>query len=272
MNYKLLFPTYRTRYLFLKNTLDALTANGQNRFQHILHLGTGEGDYDQMIAEYGEKVTACDINEADIVYAQQLNANVDNLTYRIEDAQNLSFEDVAFDLVISIDVIEHVPDSAKMMQEIGRVLQPNAKAVVSFPSIDFPFTYDPVNRLLNLFRQKIPIGAYAYGHFKLIDSKKFKQWSAENQLNIEAERYLTQYFAALPELYWPGFLQKLLKANTQNASVKEADKSLKLRPSTKNPPLLFLTDALIAVDKLLFGWSKASVGKGFVLQKKGDTK
>ncbi len=267
MNYKLLFPTYRTRYLFLKNTLDALTSNGQTLFQHILHLGTGEGDYDQMIAQYGEKVTACDINEADISYAQKLNADVNNLSYQIEDAQNLSFDTASFDLVISIDVIEHVPDSAKMMQEIGRVLKPTQKAIVSFPSIDFPFTYDPINRFLSLFSQKISIGAYAYGHFKLIDSKIFKTWSSENALQVEGEYHLTNYLAALPEMYWLGFLQKLLKANTQNASVEKKEKGRKLRPSTKNPPLLFLTDAFIALDKLLFAWSKASVGKGFVLKK-----
>jgi len=271
MNYKLLFPTYRTRFLFLKNTLEALTSKGKNRFQHILHLGTGEGDYDQMIAEYGEKVTACDINEADISYAQELNANVDNLSYQIEDAQNLSFETASFDLVISIDVIEHVPDSAKMMQEIGRVLKPSAKAIVSFPSIDFPVTYDPINRFLSIFSQKISIGAYAYGHFKLIDSKIFKTWATSNQLQVEKEHHLTHHLAALPETYWLGFLQKLLKANTQNASADAGDKGKKLRPSTKNPPLLFLTDAFIALDRWLFGWSKASVGKGFVLEKKHKT-
>ncbi len=268
MNYKLLFPTYRTRFLFLKNTLDVLTSNGKTRFQHILHLGTGEGDYDQMIAQYAEKVTACDINEADIAYAQELNAEVENLDYRIEDAQNLSFETGSFDLVISIDVIEHVPDSAKMMQEVGRVLKPNAKAIVSFPSIDFPVTYDPVNRFLSLFRQKVSIGAYAYGHFKLIDSDIFKGWSQEGKLEVAAEHHLTNHLAALLEMYWLGFLQKLLKANTQNASGEVKRKSVKLRPSTKNPPLLFLTDALIAIDRFLFGWSKASVGKGFVLKKR----
>jgi len=69
-------------------------------------LGTGEGDYDPMIAEYCDNLVSCDINENDINFAKQLNGHLD-IDYRIEDALNLSFPDNSFDLIVSVDVMEH---------------------------------------------------------------------------------------------------------------------------------------------------------------------
>ena len=41
------------------------------------------------------------------------------------DGMNLQFEDASFDLVISANVIEHVPDPTKFISEAARVLRPN---------------------------------------------------------------------------------------------------------------------------------------------------
>ncbi|MBK9014810.1 MAG: class I SAM-dependent methyltransferase [Saprospiraceae bacterium] len=54
-----------------------------------------------MIAARCLKLIACDINENDISFAKQMNSGVLNLTYRIEDALNLSFPDGSFQLITS---------------------------------------------------------------------------------------------------------------------------------------------------------------------------
>ena len=265
MNYKLLFPTYRNRYLFVKENLKQRIAD--QKLPRVLNLGTGEGDYDPMIVQYSALLQSCDINETDIEFAKALNANIENLEYRVENALDLSFDSNSFDLIISIDVLEHVGKPERMIEEISRILKPGGMAFITFPSLDFPFTYDPINRLLSYFtNKKIAQGAYAFGHEYLVSGKDFKNWSAKNDLIVVAEQNLSGYLIALLEMYWTGIIQRIFKANATNIS-DQKEKKVALRPSLKEPGLVKITDTLIRVDNLLFNRFKNSVGKGFIIQK-----
>ncbi len=108
MNYKLLFPTYRNRFQFIRRHLNRLDAGPQPG--KALNLGAGEGDYDAMIAKHCRELVSCDINEQDVAYAKALNHEVPNVEYRVENALNLTFPDNTFDLLLSMEVIEHVGD------------------------------------------------------------------------------------------------------------------------------------------------------------------
>ncbi|MCO6492116.1 MAG: methyltransferase domain-containing protein [Phaeodactylibacter sp.] len=266
MNYKLLFPTYRNRYLFIQRNLGQLAR--ERSFGRALNLGAGEGDYDSMIAGYCGQLVSCDINEQDVGYARALNAKVPNLEYRVEDALNLSFEDNTFDLVISVEVIEHVGRPERMVEEIQRVLKPDGLALITFPSLDFPFTYDPINRLLSYFTdKKISQGAYAFGHDYLVSQKDFRAWAEKKHFRVVQERNLSGYLVGLLEMYWTGIIQSIFKANATNLSDRK-EKKLALRPSTKGPFLTVLTDLIIKVDDALFRRAASSVGKGFIIEKK----
>lgn len=267
MNYKLLFPTYRNRYLFIR---DNLRDFGENRqFQHILNLGTGEGDYDPMIAAYGKQLTACDINAQDIAFAKELNVNLENVIYQVENALKLSFDADAFDLITSVDVLEHVGQPEQMIKEIGRVLRPGGLVFITFPYFNYPFTYDPINKIYGLFQPErlIAQGAYAFGHEYLIKGKEFRTWVQKNGMEILQEKPLSSYLVALSEVYWTGIIQSIFKANSNNLSETHQVKNGKLRPSLEAPKLVHLTDGFIKLDRIIFGNAKASVGRGFVLRK-----
>ena len=260
MNYKLLFPTYRNRYRFVKQALQA-----HGRFDKGLSLGSGEGDYDAMIAGYCNSLTGCDINEQDVAFAKVLNQKVANLSYQVENALDLSFAKENFDLLVSVEVIEHVGQPAQMIREVARVLKPGGIAIITFPSRNFPFTYDPINRL-NKGEKRIAEGAYAFGHDYLIAPDDFRQWLQENGLTILREQNLSGYLVGLLEMYWTGWIQRLFKANAGNASDQERNKAA-LRPTNKAPWLVVITDIIIGFDYWLFKKSKYSVGKGFVIRK-----
>jgi SAM-dependent methyltransferase len=55
---------------------------------------------------------------------------------RCEDVEHLTFDDATFDLVISQDVFEHVPDPDAGFREVHRVLRPGGRHVFTVP-------YDP---------------------------------------------------------------------------------------------------------------------------------
>lgn len=239
-----------------------------NTKDNALNLGMGEGDYDPMIAARVKQLTSCDINENDVRFAAQLNKDLVNIHYQINDALDLSFSEHTFDLLISVDVMEHVGNPEQMTKEIARVLRPNGLAFITFPQIHFPFTYDPINRLLSLFTEKkIAQGAYAFGHEYLINGQDFRQWAEESNLEVLSEKNLSGYFVAASEMYWTGIIQSIFKDNANNIS-KQKEKKMKLRPSNNAPCLVALTDAFIRLDYALFKHSKYSIGKGFVLRKK----
>lgn len=267
MNYKHLFPTFRNRFVFVKKELAA-----HGPFGRALNLGTGEGDYDRMIAGHCLELIGCDVNEDDLRFARELNVDVKNLTYQIDNALDLTFADASFDLVVSSEVIEHVGKPDLMMREIGRVLKPSGLAIITFPSEDFPTTYDPINRIFQWISPKkgrlIAQGAYAFGHEYLISPKKFRAWAAENGLEIILEKNRSGHLVGLSEMYWTGIVQRIFKKNNTNLTAVE-ESNLKLRPTEGEPGLAKLTDLFCAIDQAIFGKSGRSVGKGFVLKKRG---
>jgi SAM-dependent methyltransferase len=275
MNFKFLFPSFRNRYLFVRGSVRKLAHD--HTFENALNLGTGEGDYDRMIAGYCRRLTGCDVNEADLAHARTLNQDVANLHYEPNNALALTYPDASFDLLVSCEVIEHVGQPEQMVREIARVLRPGGYAVLTFPSREFPFTYDPVNRLWQWFgdtRKKenlISQGAYAFGHDYLIGSADFHTWAVNSGLEILQFNKMSGHLVGLLEIYWTGLAQSVFKKNARNLDdAPGADQSGGLRPaSAKEPALVFLTDTFLWLDRFVSGWSNRSLGKGVVLQKKG---
>jgi SAM-dependent methyltransferase len=52
---------------------------------------------------------------------------------RHEDLEGLSFGDARFDVVVCMDVLEHVNDPARAMEQIARVLKPGGELLLSVP-------------------------------------------------------------------------------------------------------------------------------------------
>ena len=273
MNFKFLFPTFRNRYLFVRERLKKYTPAAPLPDYTGLNLGTGEGDYDRMIAGHCATLTGCDVNEADLVHARALNRDVSNLHYETNDALALSYADASFDLIVSCEVIEHVGKPEQMIREMWRVLKPGGVAIMTFPSREFPITYDPVNRIWQLTRSDgsreyaISQGAYAFGHEYLIGSADFRKWTAGAGFEIVEFKGLSRHLVGLLEMYWTGIAQSIFKKNARNVTA-DTGSGLTVRPaSSREPALVFVTDFILWLDRVLFNWTGRSVGKGVVLRK-----
>jgi SAM-dependent methyltransferase len=64
---------------------------------------------------------------------QPLGSTTDGV--RCEDLQCLTFSDQSFDAVVSLDVLEHIPDYHAGLREIARVLNPSGTLVLTCPFI-----------------------------------------------------------------------------------------------------------------------------------------
>lgn len=114
------------------------------RGQEVLDFGCGSGYGTARIAQTCKRIVGIDIAAEAITYAQA-KFKADNLQFaRIEpaDGQPLPFDDQSFDVVLSFQVIEHVPDVHRYLAEIRRVLRPGGLLVVATP--------DRSSRLLSL--------------------------------------------------------------------------------------------------------------------------
>jgi len=263
MNFKLLFPTYRTRFRFVLDSIGEITKGG--RVNAMLNVGSGEGDIDPSLSAFAHELSSCDINEGDVAHARAANAHVGNITYSVENAEALRFGSDRFDLVTCLEVIEHVSDSQKVIHEIARVLKPGGSAIITCPSATFPATYDPINRVLAPLGKHVSMGAYGYGHSWLVKEEDVEGWFAHADLSIVKKERLTGALAGAVECYWPGLLQKMLKPNAGN--VARDEKKRGIRASAGDPPLVAITDALIAADRALFSSSERAVGLAYVVTK-----
>jgi hypothetical protein len=121
------------------------------------------------------------------------------------------------------------------------------------------------------------VGAFGYGHTWLVREEQLAQWARDAALGIVDSARLTKALAGAVEAYWPGLIQRLLKANTANRggiarrSVDQTRNHSRmlpiLRPSRDEPPLLTVTDAIIDADDRLLASSRASVGLAFLFEK-----
>jgi 2-polyprenyl-3-methyl-5-hydroxy-6-metoxy-1,4-benzoquinol methylase len=98
----------------------------------VLDLGCGEGDLAADMAGAGARVIAADVARAALDRAHRRHPELDLRLAPFDGA--LPFDDGAFDVVWSSEVIEHVADTARWVSEVRRVLAPQGRVLLTTPS------------------------------------------------------------------------------------------------------------------------------------------
>ncbi len=122
---------YRVRRQLVKKIIRAY-AKERNRPLRILDIGCGAGALMRELEEFGE-VSGVDISPRAIEYCRGRG-----LTHVQEaDAVDLPFEDESFDVVVMLDVLEHLKDDAAGSAEVARVLKRGCLAILAVPAFMF---------------------------------------------------------------------------------------------------------------------------------------
>jgi 2-polyprenyl-6-hydroxyphenyl methylase/3-demethylubiquinone-9 3-methyltransferase len=97
----------------------------------VLDVGCGGGILSESMARLGASVHGIDMAERNIYVAQQHSQGADlNLSYDVMEVQQLP-ADRQFDVVLNMEVVEHVDDLAGFMASCGRVTKPGGMMLVA---------------------------------------------------------------------------------------------------------------------------------------------
>ncbi len=102
----------------------------------ILDIGCGEGYVSIKLAEKCKKVVGLDILPRDLKLAEDKKTRSrykEKITFMSGDVLNLPFPDNSFDLVCLLDVLPHIKQDREALAEIGRVLRPSGRLVMTTP-------------------------------------------------------------------------------------------------------------------------------------------
>lgn len=131
----------------------------------VLDVGCGGGFSCEFMARRGAIASGVDQSAKCIKQAQE-HAAISKLPieYQHGFAENLPYQPNSFDIVVCVDVLEHVADLRKTISEISRVLKPNGL-----------FLFDTINRtvksqfvmiwLLENILREIPVGIHDWKKF-----------------------------------------------------------------------------------------------------------
>ena len=127
--------------------------------RRVLELGAGATPLSGEL--HAAFTVACDLS------LPMLRAsNVDGTVQRtVCDAQTLPFPDAAFDVVFSVNLLEHTPDPERVLAESARVLIPGGRCLAVTPNGDARRLLEVLERL----HLKLPEGPHRFLTYRELD-------------------------------------------------------------------------------------------------------
>lgn len=118
-------PPLEARYDILVNRI--------GRVRRILDAGCGDGYLMSRVSTFGDEVVGIDPEAAGVTLAADKLRRFGNCTVVQASSYALPFGDGDFDVVLLADVIEHLENPARGLDEITRVLAPEGTLLVTTP-------------------------------------------------------------------------------------------------------------------------------------------
>ena len=155
----------------------------------FLDIGCGGGLLTEPMSRLGASITGVDPSERNIktasVHAQEMGLDID---YRVGTAEDLAAAGEQFDVILNMEVIEHVADPVAFTRTCASMLKPGGLMFVA-----------TLNRTLKSFGLAIVGAEYVLGWLpkgthqweKFITPAELKGWLADNGLTVKEELGVT---------------------------------------------------------------------------------
>lgn len=150
----------------------------------VLDIGCGGGILAEAMARHGAKVTAIDLADASLAVARlhQIESKLEIDYRRISAEQLAANEPQKYDLVTCLEMLEHVPSPASVVQACHDLVKPGG--TVFFSTINrnpksYLFAIIGAEYLLNL----LPRGTHDYARF--IKPSELDAWCRQSELELQ---------------------------------------------------------------------------------------
>lgn len=134
------FPAYSHKnpiinWLFWQRLRKAMEHIESDTYENILDFGCGSGVMLPFLSSVSKQVIAIDVDLLPIQSVQKYIPLASNV--QIKDATKMNIADLpkdSFDLIIALDVLEHVHDLPNTLTDLFSLLKPNGQLIVSGPT------------------------------------------------------------------------------------------------------------------------------------------
>lgn len=156
-------------YVFARHTFAYEYARRYAQSKRVIDIGCGTGYGCKILSEVADAVVGTDYNAEAIEYCRA-NYSVPNASFLRLDAAKLPF-DKAFDLAVSFQVIEHMPDLHLFIEHINRSVRKNGTILLTTPNARVPVTKaraNPFHTNEMNFEQFLKLLSDHYASFELL--------------------------------------------------------------------------------------------------------
>lgn len=148
--------------------------------KRVLDAACGEGYGSQLMHDWGAaSIVGVDISDVAIEKAKKLFSN-QHVKYLVHDVETLPFPDNSFDVVVSLETVEHLSNPEKFLKELHRVLKENGTAIISCPNDNYYAQNVP--DFTNIYHKR----RYTWPEYKELVENEFgkpAQWYMGNSLS-----------------------------------------------------------------------------------------
>jgi len=139
-------PTHLARYQFALNYV-----NGDDI---VLDVPCGSGYGANLLSKKAKKVIGIDVHEGAIKHAKEFfqKDNIEFFTHDAEELSGLFVDQNLFDVVVSLEGIEHVSNPNNFLNEIRKNINPHGKLIISTPRKPHGSPYHNIEFSLDEFR------------------------------------------------------------------------------------------------------------------------
>ncbi len=161
----------------------------------VLDVGAGAGKLLQELNQIGWQVEGVDGEQEAVKWAKKRGVSIKSHDLN----KKLPFRSNSFDLVISLDVLEHIKKDKQLLLEIKRVVRPGGFILVTVPAYQWLYSY--WDKML--------------GHFRRYSKKEIKKLGKQVKLKMIFLSFYSSFYLL------PAALIRLIKSKNNNQAVSD---------------------------------------------------